>query len=93
MKRLSLFMVVVVLLALVVSSVSAAPVPIKSDGNDWSHICLANDRLSVFVRSENVIQYECAGTIVNVWEEVCEKKAAMGYTSDKGGGIVVTCGI
>lgn len=93
MKRISLLWVIVVLLALVAGSVSAAPGPIKGGGSDWSHICLAEDNLDVFVASENVVQYDCKGTSTYDWSELCDKKAAMGYTSAKGGGIVVTCGI
>lgn len=92
-KRVALLLIVTVLLALVAGSVSAAPGPIKGGGSDWSHICLAEDNLNVFVASENVVQYDCKGTSTYDWTDVCEEKAAMGYTSDKGGGIVVTCGI
>lgn len=96
-KLLYVCFVLFTLLALVGTSVAASPPapqpPVIRGGVDWSHICLSDDNLNVFVASENVVQYECTGTSPYVWTEVCEKKTAMGYTSDKGGGIVVTCGI
>ena len=91
----------------IVSSPSPGPVPLPIEpapqptildadgGGEWSHICLDEDHLNVFVRAENVLQYECTGASLYAWTELCEKKAAMGFTSDPyfGDGVSVTCGI
>lgn len=92
-KRFAVLYIVFVLLsllALVAGSVSAAPPQIKR-GGDWSHVCYAQSDLKVFVRSENVVQFDCKGMGGYDWSEVCEYKAALGYTSENGGGISVTC--
>ncbi len=93
MKRISLLLVVLVLLALVAGSVSAAPAPAKGGGGEWNHVCLDGDNLNVFVRSDNVLQYECTGASLYGWTEICDKKAMMGFTtSGKTAAIYVQCG-
>lgn len=95
-KRFAVLYIVLIflsLLALVAGSVSAAPSQIKNEGN-WSRVCSVPGALNVFVLSKNVVQFDCKGTSGYDWSEVCaHKKAAVGYTSDNGSGISVTCGI
>lgn len=96
MKRISPLYIVLILLsllAIVGGSVSAAPSQIKSEGN-WNRVCSVPGDLNVFVLSKNVVQFDCKGTSGYDWSEVCaHKKAALGYTSENGSGISVTCGI
>lgn len=104
MKRPALLYVCFVLLsllALVVTGASAAP-PVPQPalevkgGGEWSNVCSAENQFYVAVVSENVLRYTCAN-VVKVWSETCDKKAALGFTSDpngsRGGAIRVTCGI
>lgn len=93
MKRLSLLLVIVVLLALVAGSVSAAPPSPVKGGGEWNHICLDGDKLNVSALADNVLRYECIGVSLYGWSELCDKKAMMGYTtSGENSAIYVQCG-
>ena len=77
----------------IVSSPSPSPVPLPIEpASQWKNICSDPDKLVVTVKGDNILLYECIGTSLYGWSELCDEKAGIGYTDD-GPGISVTCGI
>lgn len=80
----------------VLPPIEPAPQPTVSaakDGLEWKNICNDPDKLVVTVKGDNTLLYECIGTSLFGWSELCSEKAGIGYTDAEGPGISVTCGI